>query len=355
VTEAAVGKAAARLEFGTTWQDCRDAVEEYYRRSWTDGLPVIPPTDDEVAAMVAASGRDALEAVGEVPPRRGMATVETVATCAVMAGCRPEYMPVVLTAIEALVEPSFNLNGIQSTGNGATPLCVVSGPIVDRLEMNYGTNLFGYGFRSNATIGRAIRLVLLIQGGSYPDLGTKSAMGSPARYTFCIAEAPPAPGQPLHNPWGPVHEAVGLSGAADAVTVLGANAPVNVWAGGGNYERDVFLRALAEEIAKLAMLNARTQLALVINPYAAQRLSEDPGWDRRTFECEIFERALEIRNGLAQVLQYGGQEGWLPGPESLVTIVAGGGHFPTVCALLSGWFMGGCWATTREIPSAARR
>src|ERR1700722_6085709 len=220
MTSDAICRPSARIEAGPSWTDYRQAVELYYERGWTDGHPVIPPTETEVEAMIAASGRDALDVLGEIPPRRGLATIETVATCAVMAGGRPSYFPVVIAAIEALLVAEFNLNGLQSTGNGATPLCIVSGPIVDELLLNYGTNLFGYGYRSNATIGRAIRLALLIQGGAYPDTGTKSAMGSPARYTFCIAEAPDAPGQPLHNPWGPVHAGFGLAGTENAVTMV---------------------------------------------------------------------------------------------------------------------------------------
>jgi hypothetical protein len=353
------GKPSGRIEAGGSWRDYRQAVELYYERGWTEGLPVIPPTEDEVQVMVSASGREALDVLGEIPPRRGLATVETVATCAVMAGCRVEYFPVVLAAIEAVLQPAFNLNGLQSTGNGATPLCIVSGPIVDELELNYGTNLFGYGYRSNATIGRAIRLALLIQGGAYPDTGTKSAMGNPGRYSFCIAEAPKAAGQPLHNPWRPIHEELGLENVKSAVTMIGANAPVNVWAG-GTYGQESFLTALAEEVAKMAMVAgpyhpesshaSKTQLVVVINPYAARRLADDSGWDRSTFRDTLFERAREARSRMAQVFPVTGRlDDWLPGPERLVTIVAGGAQFPTVCALMTGWLMGGAWATCQPI------
>jgi hypothetical protein len=353
------GRPARRLETGTSWQDYRQAVEDYYARGWSDGLPVVPPTEAEVGAMVAASGRDGLEALGEIPPRRGLATIETVATCAVMAGCQPQYFPVVVAAIEALLEPAFNLNGLQSTGNGATPLCIVSGPVVDELRLNYGTNLFGYGFRANATIGRAIRLTLLIQGGAYPDTGTKSAMGSPARYSYCIAEAPSAPGNSLHNPWVSLHHDLGLSDVTSAVTMVGANAPVNIWAG-HDFEHEGFLSALAEEMAKMAMVAepyrpgavvpSKTQLVLVINPYAAQRLAEDDGWDRRTFRDNIFQRAWDARARMAEALPITGRiDDWFPGPERIVTVVAGGAHFPTVCALMTGWLMGAAWATSRPV------
>jgi hypothetical protein len=353
------GKPSSRIETGSSWLDYRQAVEDYYERGWTDGHPIIPPTEEEVSEMIAASGRDALDVLGEIPPRRGLATIETVATCAVMAGCRPAYFPVVIAAIEALLVPEFNLNGLQSTGNGATPLCIVSGPIVDELLLNYGTNLFGYGYRSNATIGRAIRLALLIQGGAYPDTGTKSAMGSPARYSYCIGEAPSAPGQPLHNPWGPIHSDLGLPDTDNAVTVVGVNAPVNVWAG-GNFAPETFLAALAEEIAKMAMVAgphgpgesgpSKTQLTLVINPYAAQHLGDELGWDRRAFRDEIFQRAWDARSRMAKALPITGRlDDWYPESDRFVTVVAGGAHFPTVCALMTGWLMGAAWARSKPI------
>ncbi|MBV9660479.1 MAG: hypothetical protein JO337_04915 [Acidimicrobiales bacterium] len=349
---AETGLPAARLEFADSWEGCRQAIEHYYLAGWSDGLPVIPPTEHEVASMVEAAGRDPLEALGEVPPRRGLATVETVATCAVMAGCLREYLPVVLAAVEGLLQPAFNLNGLQSTGNGATPLCVLSGPVVTTLGVNYGTNLFGYGFRANAAIGRAIRLVLLLQGGAFPDTGTKSAMGSPARYSFCIGEAPSNPGHLLHNPWEPAHTRFGLDPSDSVATVIGANSPQNVWAGQGTYERDRFISALAEELAKIAMVTPRTQLTIVINPYAAQQLAVDPGWDRADFEREIFRRAYHVRQRLAEALPITGSlDQWFAGPESLITLVAGGAQFPTACALLSGWLMGNAWATPTRIHS----
>ncbi len=345
------GEPARRLDAGPSWRDYRDAVERYYAEGWTDGLPIVPPTEEEVAALVAVTGRDPLEVLGEVPPRRGLATIETVATCAVMAGCLPEHFPVVVTGIEAVLEPRFNLNGLQSTGNGATPLCIVSGPAVDALGMNYGTNLFGYGSRANATIGRALRLVLLLQGGAIPDIGTKSAMGSPARYSFCIAEAPAAPGGLLHNPWGPVHATLGLADAVNAVTMVGANAPVNVWAGWGRYDKDRFVAGLAEELAKMAMITQGTQLTIVINPFAARAVADDWGWDRPTFTSEMYARAHDARERLARALPVTGSvEQWFAGPESFVVVVAGGAQFPTVCALLSGWLMGGAWAISKPLP-----
>ena len=135
-------------------QGAIDTIEQYFENGWTDGLPVVPPTEQAVLAMVAAAGRDTLEVLGVMPPRMGVVTVEAVATNAVMAGCRPEYMPVVLAAVEALLDPQFDVQGLQATSDPAAPLVIVSGPVVEQVGINHGIGLFGHGSRANATIGR---------------------------------------------------------------------------------------------------------------------------------------------------------------------------------------------------------
>ena len=187
------GEAASTFTASDSWDSCIETIEEFYRKGWTDGLPVVPPTPDLIARMVEGCGRDLQEVLGPVPPRMGVATVETVAANAVMAGCRPDYFPVVLAAVEAALDERFNLNGLQATTHPAGPLVIVSGPIVDDLDINYGTSAFGPGFRANATIGRALRLVMMVLGGGYPETGDKSVLGSPGKYVYCIGESPDAP------------------------------------------------------------------------------------------------------------------------------------------------------------------
>src|SRR6187397_3001502 len=136
------------------------SYEHAYEQGWTDGLPIIPATPEAVAKFVAASGRKADELIALLPPRKGRATVEVIAVNAVMAGCRPEYMPVIIAAIEGLTSKDFRLAHMQVTTNPMTPFLLVNGPVRTQLEINFGTGCLGPGWRANATIGRAVRLIL---------------------------------------------------------------------------------------------------------------------------------------------------------------------------------------------------
>src|SRR3954454_19309064 len=155
-------------------------VEWYFEQGWTDGLPVVPPTRAAVDAVVAALGGYPDRVECRVPPRLGNLTREVLAINLVMAGCKPEYAPVVRAALLALTMPAFNLNGVQATTHMAAPLLVVNGPEARRIGMNGGVNAFGSGNRANATVGRAIRLVLLNVGGGVPGDLDKSTLGTPA-------------------------------------------------------------------------------------------------------------------------------------------------------------------------------
>ena len=165
-----------------------DAIEDLYARGVTDGLPVVPPTPGRVARAVAASGRDGGELVALVPPNYGRATVEKIAINATMSGCRPEYMPVVLAAVEAVCDEAFDLHGVSATTNAPAPLLIINGPVRHRLEINYGAGVFGSGWRANATIGRAVRLVCVNVGGAKPGVVSMSTFAHPGRYTYCIGE-----------------------------------------------------------------------------------------------------------------------------------------------------------------------
>jgi hypothetical protein len=174
-----------------------DLVEWYFTQGWTDGLPVVPPTPAAVAAMVAALGGDPDLVECKIPPRHGSLSREVLAINLVMAGCKPEYAPVVRAALLALTQPAFNLNGVQATTHMAAPLLVVNGPIVAEIGMNPGANAFGSGNRANATIGRAIRLVLLNVGGAWPGDLDKATLGHPGKYTYAVAE------NEAESPWAP--------------------------------------------------------------------------------------------------------------------------------------------------------
>ncbi|MBI4329919.1 MAG: hypothetical protein HY673_01400 [Chloroflexi bacterium] len=192
------GGVPEEVTVGESLESPTDAVEFYYEKGWTDGLPVVPPTEARVRTMLGSVDRDAKEVLGKMPPREGIATVEKIAINAVMAGCLPEFFPVVLAATEAMLEKQYNLNWVQLATGGMCPLLVVSGPIAKQIGVNSGTNVFGSGFRANATIGRAIRLILWNIGGAIPDVGRMAVLGHPGEWSHCIAERDDTPWEPLH-------------------------------------------------------------------------------------------------------------------------------------------------------------
>ncbi|MCZ6875331.1 MAG: hypothetical protein O7G88_17700 [bacterium] len=200
-----------KIEAADNFEDVNDLL---YRLGCTDGLPIVPPTVERVGRMLG--GRDPAKVLAVMPPLRGQATLRKLAICAVMAGCQPDYLPILMAATEAVVAPEFNLFGIQTTTGSATPLLIVNGPIVKQCGLNAGANALGPGARSNATIGRAFRLVLQNIGGAIVDYTDKATMGQPGKYTFCFAENEAA------NPWEPLHVSRGWSSEQSTVTVVGA-------------------------------------------------------------------------------------------------------------------------------------
>jgi len=155
--------------------------ELFYRRGWTDGLSIVPPTLGRVEEMLARAGRGRSDVVGELEPLGGVATVEKIAANAVMAGCRPEHLPLVIAAVDAIVDPLFNLRGVQTTDENVTPLLIVSGRAAKKLEINASFGALGPGWRANATIGRALRLVMNNIGGGWPGAVSLAGLGSPPR------------------------------------------------------------------------------------------------------------------------------------------------------------------------------
>jgi hypothetical protein len=206
-----------------TFAEPYERIDAYYQeRGWTDGLPIVPPTDAAVQAFLRWTDRGPRDVVAVLPPRQGEATVERIAVNAVMAGCRPDYFPVILAAIEALADPLFNLDSVQATTHPVAPLLVVNGPIAAEIGINPGYNAFGQGFRANATIGRAVRLVLMNIGGGLPGTGDRSTQGSPAKFAYCVAE------NESQSPWEPLHVEAGLPPGVSTVTAFGAEGPHNI-------------------------------------------------------------------------------------------------------------------------------
>jgi hypothetical protein len=197
-----------------------DEIEDMFERGWTDGLPVVPPTPERVEAMLG--GRDPARSLGSVPPTLGEASLERVAACAVLAGCRPEYFPVVVAAVEAALDPAFNLNGQAVTTQPAAQVVVVNGPVRSAIGLNSEIGALGPGFRANMTIGRALRLVVALTGGGYPGRLDRATLGHPGKLSFCIAEDEAA------SPWEPLHVERGFPSGSSAVTLLAADAPLSI-------------------------------------------------------------------------------------------------------------------------------
>ena len=237
--------------------------DQFYHMGLTDGLPIIPPTPDLVDAMVRASGHDPSEVIGHVPPLYGSATVQKIAANAVMAGCIPEYMPVVVASVAACVDEGFNLYGIQNTTHPTTPLLMVNGPIAKELKMNSGASCLGYGNRANAAIGRALRLVMINIGG-----GTGHAtQGQPANYSFCLAECEEK------SPWAPFHVDRGFSPGESTVSAFGAGGIQNM----RPYPRrgrDV-LAGIARMIALGGSPRSHGHALIVLNPEHARTIAAD--------------------------------------------------------------------------------
>jgi hypothetical protein len=262
-----------------------DDQEMLYARGWTDGLPVMTPTAAKVAAMVAASGRDGGETIGPIPPRWRAASIEKIAINAVMAGCLPEYFPVVLAAIEALLEKDVQLYSIQTATNTTAPLIIVNGPIVAELGINARQNLYGQGNRANATIGRAVQLVFRNIGGHVEGETDMSTHGQAGKFTACIAEAED------DSPWSPFHVEAGFAPEDSTVTVIGASAPHNVFTYGcetGQEILDHFIGAM-QALGHNNIIFPTGPL-LVVSPEHAATLQRD-GIGKADIKTAVFERA----------------------------------------------------------------
>ena len=276
-----------------------DLVEWYFERGWTDGLPVVPPTRDKIDAFVAALGGSPGIVEARVPPRWGDLTREVLAVNAVMAGCRTDYAPVLRAAMLALCSERFNLNGVQATTHMAAPLLVVNGPIRLDIGLNCGTNVFGSGFRANATIGRAIRLVLLNVGGGRPGTLDKSTLGHPGKYTYCIGENEEA------SPLAPYHVEKGHSRDDSTVFVLAAEPPHSVTNHVANDARGI-LDSISSAMSTYAHNNTVSggHCAVVLGIEHARTIA-DQEWTRSDIRRYLWNRARVRFGDIAFEHRYG--------------------------------------------------
>ncbi len=215
-------KAAIDPEIARAMETARNAdeLEEMFERGWTDGLPVVPPTQARVARMLGSHDGD--YSLGEVPPAMGEATLRRLAACAVLAGCRPDYFPVVVAAARAALDPAFNLHGQAVTTQPAGQLIVVNGPVRHQIGMNSAMGVLGPGNRANLTIGRALRLLVELTGGGRPGGMDRSTLGQPGKIGFCVAEDEEV------SPWEPLSVEGGSSPGDSVVTLIGCDAPLSI-------------------------------------------------------------------------------------------------------------------------------
>jgi hypothetical protein len=272
------GNVAARLLVPS---DPAETFSFFSDRGWTDGLPVLPPTLAAVRKMVAAGGKKADVILGVIPPLNGVATVEKIAANAVMAGCLPDYYPLVLAAVRAITRPGYNLDGLQTTTGNIAPLAIVNGPCRNRLAINCGANVLGQGWRANATIGRAIRFVMTNIGGARPGSFDKSTMGQPAKYTFCFAE------NEEENPWQPFHVERGLARDCDTIHMFGASgvySAVDLASQSANGLLKTFALTMTGGLASGV---TSTEVLWVICPEHAAILARD-GFSKEKLRVELF-------------------------------------------------------------------
>ncbi len=313
--------------------DSFDRVNDYfYERGWTDGLPIVPPTETRINAMLLGMpGHDADELISIVPPKMGRATMRQIAVNTVMAGCRPAYLPVVVAALQAVSDPQYGLAHRQTTTHAGAPLIIVNGPVVERLKINCGRGLFGPGWRANATIGRALRLVLVNIGGAGPGVDA-SQTGHPGKYTYCIAEYEAA------SPWEPLHVERGYARGQSVVTLVNAEAPHSMTEN-IQTDPDGIIGTFASSMATLGVNNLYSQgtPVLVLGIEHAQHIAA-ARWSKQDLQSALFERARQPW-GLAknrgkskgprfpEFVDRNDDNSMVPiigAPEDLIVIVAGG-------------------------------
>jgi hypothetical protein len=271
---------------------------EFARRGWSDGLPVIPPTPDRVEAMLEYTDRDPLDVIGVISPRQGEATVEAIAIAAVLAGCEPQMLPVLIAAVEGMTRDAFNISGVNATTHPCTVMVLVNGPIAREVGIHSSSGCFGPTFEANATIGRAMRLLQLNIGGASPGHGDRSTQGTPAKFSFCAAE------NEAESPWPPFQTTRGFSAEDSTVTVYACEAPHNIEDHGSNTGLGV-MQTVVGSMGQAGSNNilSRGDTLLALCPEHAGLLSND-GWTRRQMQEYIFEHARFPASRVSDELLY---------------------------------------------------
>ena len=306
--------------------DAFEANEFFQRNGWTDGLPIVPPTVAGAHAFLAAAGLAAETVVGVEPVRRRRITAEKIAIAALMAGCLPEYMPVVVAVIRAMCEPQFGLHGSTASTGGSAPMIVVNGPVRTQIGMNATHNAFANASRANATIGRAVRLFVLNVLGGHPGQLDRSTLGHPGKFTFCLAE------DEEDSAWLPLAVERGIPAGTSAVTVMAVESPhqiMNEWTHDPQEILDTYAAAIRANMLTYSIWEGN--YAMVI-PRQHRQIFAAANWAKQNIREYTFEKAQVARKewrtvGKAAVAGRKDEERMyraLRSPDDLLVIAAGG-------------------------------
>src|SRR5919198_2725947 len=275
-----------------------DAIEFCFAEGWPDGLPVIPPTADRVGLMLAGARLDPTREIGFVAHRAVSITAEKVAINAVMAGCKPEYMPVVVAAIEGIGDDRWTYHGPGTSTAGAAVLMIVNGPIARELDINAGDNLFGPGWRANLTIGRAVRLVMRNVAGSLPGLLDRGTVGHPGKLSYVIAE------NEAESPWTPLHVERGFRPEQSTVTVMAAEGPHQFYNQLSNTAEGV-LTTCADDMRTSGGIMGQPEYVVIIAGEHMKTIAAD-GWTKADIRKFLFERTQSSHEHLKRTQRMAG-------------------------------------------------
>ncbi len=338
---------ARRVEVPDSFQ----AIQDYcWEQGWTDGLPVVPPTEPLVREMLASYGGDPSYSLGTLQPRNSQGTLEKVAINAVMAGCQPEYFPVVVAAVKAALDKDFNLGGNASTTGGAAQVVIVNGPTAKELGINGDAACFGPGSRANAAIGRALRLVIRNVGGLIPGEMDKATLATPGRYSFCFSE------NEERSPWEPRNIQLGYAKGTSTVTVAGIRGVYGIMettvATGLEVLQTIVGNMKAVGISNYYQIGTGAQIIMVICPEHAEEIAAS-GLSKSDVQEYIYQNARMPLHLLLNRAHYGNRNwpSWVDqtNPDTLVPIVRAAEDIVVIVAggdgRHSAWLAG--WGVTR--------
>ena len=320
-----------------TAHDEADAIEQAFAKGWSDGLPVVPPTEARVRAMLDAARLEPGHQVAFIRDRAVAVTAEKVAINAVMAGCRPEYMPVVVAAVEAIGDPRWSYHGPGTSTGGAGVLMIVNGPIARELDINAGDNLFGPGWRSNLTIGRAVRLVMRNVIGSLPGLLDRGTLGHPGKLSYVIAE------NEAESPWTPLHVERGFRPEQSVVTVIASDGPHQFYNQLSPGAEGVLTTCADDMRISGTVMGQSTYVVCLAGEHTAT-IARD-GWDKKRMREFLFEKT---HNSYAHLKRTGRMSGAIAdGDETKmrplvaspddILVVAAGGRAGAFSCYIPGW------------------